>query len=90
MCTFTIIGDNGDQNIKPRDMWFDKQVTSIHAFHMYAAKDYVDGSSLPDDKPVRDLEAVPISTFMSSTALFKLIITKTETPFSNLQTNLVN
>ena len=37
-------------------------------FHMYAAKDCVDGSSLPDDKPVRDLEAVPISTFMPSIA----------------------
>ena len=41
----------------------DKQVTSMHALHMYAAKDRVDASSLPDDKPVRDLEAVPISTF---------------------------
>lgn len=40
----------------------------MHALHMYAAKDRVDASSLPDDKPVRDLEAVPISTFMPSIA----------------------
>ena len=66
LCTYTIVGDNVDKNIKPRDMRIDKQVTSMHAFHMYATKDRVDASSLPDDKPVRDLEAVPISTFMPS------------------------
>lgn len=66
LCTYTIVGDNVDKNIKPRDMRIDKQVTSMHAFHMYATKDRVDASTLPDDKPVQDLEAIPISTFMPS------------------------
>ena len=66
LCTYTIVGDNVDKNIKPRDMRIDKQVTSMYAFHMYATKDRVDASTLPDDKPVQDLEAIPISTFMPS------------------------
>ena len=59
LCTYTIVGDNVDKNIKPRDMRIDKQVTSMHAFHMYATKDRVDASTLPDDKPVQDLEPFP-------------------------------
>ena len=38
----------------------------MHAFHMHATKDRVDASGLPDDKPVRDLEAILILIFMPS------------------------
>lgn len=66
LCTYTIVGDNVDKNIKPRDMRIDKQVDSLHAFHMYATKDRIDASRLPDEKPVGDLETTPISTFVPS------------------------
>ena len=65
LCSYTIIGDV-DKNVKPRDMRVDKQVASIHAFHMYVTKDHVDASRVPNDKPVGNLETTPISTFVPS------------------------
>ena len=47
-------------------MRVDKQVASIHAFHMYATKDRVDVSEVPNEKPVGNLETTPISTVVPS------------------------
>ena len=39
---YTIIGDNIDKNVSPRNMTIDHQVLSLHYFHYYAVLDRVD------------------------------------------------
>ena len=36
LCTYTIIGDNVDKNVKPRDMRIDKQLSNINACFSHA------------------------------------------------------
>ena len=38
---FKLVGDNIDKNVKPRDMRFSSQTTSLHYFHVYAVKDRI-------------------------------------------------
>lgn len=45
-CSFVIVGDNLDKNVKPRDMRVDYQVQSLHYFNSYAALDRLDVSGL--------------------------------------------
>ena len=47
--TNKLVGDNLDKNIKARDVRADYQGRSLHFFQMYAVKDRVDLSDLPDN-----------------------------------------
>ena len=66
--TVSIIGDNLDKNISPRDMRSSNQVKSIHPFHSVATVGRVKTLSLEDKNPIGDIREVPVSAFLPSAA----------------------
>ena len=66
--TVSLIGDNFDTNIIPRDMRIDHQKTSLHLFHSCATVGRVETLHLDDLNPSGDLPNLPISAFLPSQA----------------------
>ncbi len=58
--TFKIVGDNIDKYVKPREMRIDAQASMLHYFNMYAVRDRLDVSDLPDDAALPDLSSVRV------------------------------
>ena len=63
---YIIVGDNIDKCITPRTMRVDNQVRSLHYFHAFAALSCVETLHLDDTKPIGDIKALPLSTFLPS------------------------
>lgn len=63
---YIIVGDNIDKRITPRTMRVDNQVRSLHYFHAFAALSHVETLHLYDTKPIGDIKALPLSTFLPS------------------------
>ncbi len=64
---FKLVGDNVDKTIKPRHMREDRQTRSAHYFHLYATKDRIDLSHIPDNsRPVN--VAPPLEELLPSPA----------------------
>lgn len=66
--TISIVGDNFDTSIKPRDMRIDRQTKSLHLFHVCAAVARVSTLHLDDQKSLGDLQKVPLSAYLPSIA----------------------
>lgn len=64
--TVSLIGDNLDKGIKPRDMRISNQVQSLHLFHSCATVNRVKTLHLDDETSAGDLANVPISAFLPS------------------------
>jgi hypothetical protein len=60
-CSYILVGDNIDKNIKPHDMRVDHQVQSLHYFNCYAALDRIDFSRVSVDNLITG-EAIQIPT----------------------------
>ena len=60
------MGDNIDKRITPRTMMVDNQVRSLHYFHAFTALSRVETLHLDDTKPIGDIKALPLSTFLPS------------------------
>lgn len=65
----TLVGDNLDKQVAPRDMRIDHQVKSIHHFHYYGAFNRVevteDFQCSPNESQA-DIKSLPVSTFLPS------------------------
>lgn len=66
--TISIIGDNFDTSIRPRDMRIDHQVKSLHLFHSVAIVSQIKTLHLDDRTAIGDLCEVPVSAFLPSIA----------------------
>ncbi len=53
---YRLCGDNIDKTIRSRYMRSNKRNTSLHYFHVYAVKNRVDTSSLPEYLPQRQMD----------------------------------
>ena len=63
---YQLIGDNVDFRQKPSRQSMENRGQDHHLFHLYAAKHRVLGEHLPNDKPIRDVATLPLSTFLPS------------------------
>ena len=65
--TFKIVGDNIDKKVKPRHMREDRQAQMLNNFHLYAVRDRVDTSNLPEELPsLRAFEGLTIHDILPS------------------------
>lgn len=64
--TVSIIGDNLDKNINPRDMRINNQVQSLHLFHSVATVSRVRTLHLDDKDPVGDLNKLSVAELLPS------------------------
>ena len=64
--TVSLIGDNLDKGIKPRDMRISNQVQSLHLFHSCAAVSQLETLHLDDETLASHLDNVPVSAFLPS------------------------
>ena len=62
--SYVIVGDNLDENIRPRHMTSDHQTQSVHYFHCYAVQDRVDFHHLSNDEPMGDVSKLELSCFL--------------------------
>jgi len=62
--TYILGGDNVDKTVTPRYMNMDKQRQSLHYFQIMAVLDRVDFHHLPNDKPIGEVSALPVSVFL--------------------------
>ena len=61
---FQIIGDNVDVYVKSRHERMNSKAKSMHWFQIYAIKNRISGSHLPNDLPLNDILTVPNSIFI--------------------------
>ena len=66
--TFKIVGDNIDKYVKPRDMTMDAQASTLHYFNMYAVRDRLDASQLPDDPSLPDVSTIKVEQILPTEA----------------------
>lgn len=64
--TFKLVGDNIDKHVKPREMRVDIQAQSLHFFNIYAVRDRVDVSHLPDAPALPDPDAINVEAVLPS------------------------
>lgn len=72
-CTYRLVGDNVDENVKPRHMTCEHQTNSLHYFHTYAVKDMIDLSHFSDDPPNLDTESVQLDNLLPPSSNEKVI-----------------
>ena len=63
---FKLVGDKIDKNIKPRDMRFSSQTTSLHYFHLYAVKDRINFKHLSGSATMISHSDIDLSLFSPS------------------------
>ena len=63
---FTLVGDNIDKRVNPRQMREDHQSRVLNYFFFYAVRDRIDLSSLSDQQPVFDPALVCYDKFLPS------------------------
>ena len=49
---FKIVGDNIDKNFRPSAQRYDNKTKSLHWFHYFAVKDWINFASYSDSAPV--------------------------------------
>lgn len=64
--TYKLVGDNVDKHVKPREMRVDAQAQSLHLFNLYAVRDRVDTSLLPDSPALPDLSTCKVKDVLPS------------------------
>lgn len=64
--TYKLVGDNIDKNICPssRDLRSDHQTKSLHYFHVYAIRDRVDLTDLPDKPQLPDPDDTKLESLL--------------------------
>ena len=63
---YTLVGDNIDKNATPRYMRVDKQVESIHAWHLYATLDCYNAADASKNVTLQKIDAVAAAVFLPS------------------------
>ena len=76
---FKLVGDNIDKNIKPRDMRFSSQTTSLHYFHLYAVKDRINFKHLSGSATMISHSDIDLSLFSPSAEDNEHLVTNFET-----------
>lgn len=71
--TFKIVGDNLDKYVKPRDMRVDAQASTLHYFNMYAVRDRLDTSQLPDNPSLPDASIVQVEQILPTEADYDVL-----------------
>ena len=61
--TVSVVGDDLDKNIKPRDMRINHQVKSLHFFDSFAVFSRMSTLSLNDPTPIQELSKVYLSAY---------------------------
>ena len=65
---FKLVGDNIDKNVKPRDIRFSNQTTSLHYFHVYAVKDRISFKHLNSSPPLITSDDIDFNVFFPAPA----------------------
>jgi len=72
--TFKIVGDNIVKYVKPRDMTADAQASILHYFDMYAVRDRLDTSQLPDSPSLPDVSAIRVEQILPTEEDHKILL----------------
>jgi hypothetical protein len=63
---YSFTGDNVDMRVLPRQMTIKNKAKDHHMFQICAFKNRISPNHLPDDKPNRDINKEPFTTFLPS------------------------
>lgn len=65
-CYMKLVGDNIDDNVKPRYMRSDNQTKSLHYFHVYAVADRVNAKQMSNLMSMIDPKMVDLYVLLPS------------------------
>ena len=64
---YKLVGDNIDKVVKPHHMRIDHQAKSLHYFHSYAVKDWINFFHHSDQPALLNLDDVNVATLLPTT-----------------------
>ena len=76
--TYKLVGDNLDEEVKPRHMHSEHQTCSLHYFHTYAVKDRIDIRAMSDQTPSTGITSTHLSTLLFIPLMITVLVSAVE------------